>query len=82
MVSKMPAFDFVCGPLVRSGGRDRVHLSRKLERDAIEAGYVEAWQHTNARRSPALKPDPERRPLPGVPNERTSGVSASVSSPS
>jgi hypothetical protein len=30
---------------------DRVRLSRELERDAVEAGYVEAWQHTNARRS-------------------------------
>ena len=43
------------------GGGDRVRLSRELERDAIEAGYVEAWQHTNARRSPARKPYPERR---------------------
>jgi hypothetical protein len=33
------------------GGGDRVRLSRALERDAIEAGYVEAWQHSNARRS-------------------------------
>jgi hypothetical protein len=33
------------------GGGDRVRLSRELERDAIEAGYVEPWQHTNARRS-------------------------------
>jgi hypothetical protein len=43
------------------GGGDRVRLSRELERDAIEAGYVEAWQHSNARRSPARKPYPERR---------------------
>jgi len=27
---------------------DRVRLSRDLERDAISAGYVEPWQHTNA----------------------------------
>jgi hypothetical protein len=28
-----------------------VRLSRELERDAIEAGCVEPWQHTNAKRS-------------------------------
>jgi hypothetical protein len=33
------------------GGGDRVRLSRDLERDAIEAGYVERWRHSNARRS-------------------------------
>jgi hypothetical protein len=33
------------------GGGDRVRLSRDLERDAIDAGYVENWRHTNARRS-------------------------------
>jgi hypothetical protein len=33
------------------GGGDRVRLSRDLERDALSAGYVEPWQHTNARRS-------------------------------
>ena len=38
------------------GGGDRVRLSRELERDAIETGYVEAWQHSNARRSLARKP--------------------------
>lgn len=32
------------------GGGDRVRLSRKLERDAIEAGYVEPWQHSHAKR--------------------------------
>jgi len=32
------------------GGGDRVRLSRELERDAIEAGYVEPWRHTNAKR--------------------------------
>ena len=29
------------------GGGDRVRLSRELERDAIEAGYVEAWRRIN-----------------------------------
>src|SRR5262249_49249268 len=38
------------------GGGDRVRLSRDLERDAISAGYVEPWQHTNARRSAERKP--------------------------
>jgi hypothetical protein len=38
------------------GGGDRVRLSRRLERDAIEAGYVEPWQHSNARRSVEEKP--------------------------
>jgi hypothetical protein len=37
------------------GGGDRVRLSRELERDAIEAGYVEPWRHSNARRSPERK---------------------------
>ncbi len=32
------------------GGGDRVRLSRELERDAIEAGLVEPWQRTNAKR--------------------------------
>src|SRR5262249_20089963 len=32
------------------GGGDRVRLSRQLERDAIEAGYVEPWRHTYAKR--------------------------------
>jgi hypothetical protein len=39
-----------------AGGGDRVRLSRDLERDAISAGYVEPWQHTNARRSAERKP--------------------------
>jgi hypothetical protein len=34
------------------GGGDRVRLSRALERDAIDAGYIEPWQHTNAKRKP------------------------------
>jgi hypothetical protein len=38
------------------GGGDRVRLSRELERDAIEAGHVSTWQHTNARRNSARKP--------------------------
>jgi hypothetical protein len=37
------------------GGGDRVRLSRDLERDAISAGYVGPWQHTNARRSQERK---------------------------
>jgi hypothetical protein len=37
------------------GGGDRVRLSRELEHDAIEGGYVEAWRHTNAKRSPERK---------------------------
>jgi len=37
------------------GGGDRVRLSRDLERDAIAAGYVEPWKHTNARRSAERK---------------------------
>jgi hypothetical protein len=52
------------------GGGDRVRLSRELERDAIEAGYVEAWQHTNARRSLARRPYPERRATSRYPASR------------
>src|SRR5262249_52403388 len=37
------------------GGGDRVRLSRDLERDAIDAGFVEQWKHTNARRSAKRK---------------------------
>jgi hypothetical protein len=48
--------EYILGGRIRgshrlAGGGDRVRLSRELERDAIEAGYVEAWQHSNARRS-------------------------------
>jgi hypothetical protein len=43
------------------GGGDRVRLSCELERDAIEAGYVEPWRHTNARRSAVRKPYSPRR---------------------
>ena len=50
------------------GGGDRVRLSRALERDAIEAGYVDAWQHTNARRSPERRAyRPRRAPRPPGP---------------
>lgn len=38
-----------------AGGGDRVRLSRELERDAIDAGYVEPWQHTYARRTDKRK---------------------------
>lgn len=38
------------------GGGDRVRPSRDLERDAIEAEYIEPWQHTYARRSEERKP--------------------------
>jgi hypothetical protein len=44
------------------GGGDRVRLSRELERDAIEAGLVGAWQRTNAKRSLDRK-DYRKRPL-------------------
>ena len=37
------------------GGGDRVRLARDLERDALEAGAVECWQHTNAKRSAERK---------------------------
>jgi hypothetical protein len=33
-----------------AGGGDHVRLSRDLERDGIEAGHIEPWQHTNAKR--------------------------------
>jgi hypothetical protein len=43
------------------GGGDRVRLSRDLELDAIDAGYVRDWQHTNARRSTERKPYGQHR---------------------
>jgi hypothetical protein len=46
------------------GGGDRVRLSRDLERDAISAGYVDPWQHTNARRSAERKTYRLRRLYP------------------
>jgi hypothetical protein len=36
------------------GGGDRVRLSKSLEHDAIQAGYVEPWPHKNARRCAAM----------------------------
>src|SRR5262245_34800359 len=46
------------------GGGDRVRLSRDLERDAIDAGFVEQWKHTNARRSAERKAYRLRRLYP------------------
>jgi hypothetical protein len=43
------------------GGGDRVRLSRQLERDAIEAGLVDPWKHTNAKRSAQRKARRPRR---------------------
>jgi hypothetical protein len=53
--------EYILGGRIRGshrlpGGGDRVRLSRELERDAIEAGYVEAWRHTNAKRLVEEKP--------------------------
>jgi hypothetical protein len=58
--------EYILGGRIRGshrlpGGGDRVRLSRELERDAIEAGYVDEWQHTNAKRSVEEKP---YRPCP------------------
>src|SRR5262249_43179646 len=44
-----------------AGGGDRVRLSRHLERDGIDAGYIEPWQHTNAKRAAQRKAYPPRR---------------------
>ena len=44
-----------------TGGGDRVRLSRQLERDAIEAGLVDPWKHTNAKRSAQRKDYRPRR---------------------
>lgn len=38
------------------GGGDRVRLSRELARDAVEAGLVDEWRRTNAKRSANRKP--------------------------
>jgi hypothetical protein len=43
------------------GGGDRVRLSRQLERDAIEAGLVQPWKRTNAKRSAQRKDHQPRR---------------------
>src|SRR5262249_51260202 len=53
--------EYILGGRIRGshrlpGGGDRVRLSRELERDAIETGYVQRWQHTNAKRSVEEKP--------------------------
>jgi hypothetical protein len=55
------------------GGGDRVRLSRELERDAIEAGYVEPWQRTNAKRSAEEKPYRVRRCSSGGDRHPTRG---------
>lgn len=39
-----------------AGGGDRVRLSRQLERDAITAGAIEPWRHSNAKRSGERRP--------------------------
>jgi hypothetical protein len=44
------------------GGGDRIRLSRELELDSIQAGLVETWQHTNAKRK-ADRKDYRKRPL-------------------
>jgi hypothetical protein len=66
------------------GGGDRVRLSRQLERDAIEAGLVDPWKHTNAKRSAQRKARRPRRsshdverqgdPLAGPLNEQLAGA--------
>jgi hypothetical protein len=43
------------------GGGDRIRLSRELERDAIEAGYVKPWRHSYAKRSAEERPYRVRR---------------------
>jgi hypothetical protein len=65
------------------GGGDRVRLSRQLERDAIEAGYVEPWQHKNAKRKldgSAVR-GVSATPLAGGADERTGATSTVLSSP-
>ena len=44
------------------GGGDRVRLSRELELDASQAGLVETWQRTNAKRK-ADRKEYRKRPL-------------------
>src|SRR5262249_26935880 len=43
------------------GGGDRIRLSRQLERDAVEAGDVRPWQHTNAKRKTHSSPGSGKR---------------------
>jgi hypothetical protein len=50
-----------------------VRLSRELERDAIEAGCVEPWQHTNAKRSVEEKPYRVRRCSSGGERQHPTG---------
>ena len=51
----------ISGSHLLPGGGDRVRLSRQLERDAIEAGLVDPWKHTNAKRSAQRKDHQPRR---------------------
>ena len=51
------------------GGGDRVRLSEDLKRDAIAAGFVEAWDRTYARRSEERKSYPPRRLTRRAPRE-------------
>ena len=51
----------ISGAHTLPGGGDRVRLSRELERDAIEAGYVKDWPHTYARRAETRKAYRPRR---------------------
>lgn len=52
------------GPHKLPGGGDRVRLSEELKRDAIAAGYIQLWQRTNARRTPATaRKDYRPRPI-------------------
>ena len=53
------------------GGGDRVRLSRQLERDAIEAGLVDPWKHTNAKRSDQRKDYRSRRSSQNVERQET-----------
>ncbi len=55
------------------GGGDRVRLSRQLERDAIEAGLVQPWKHTNAKRSAERRDS--RRPHHRAQTERLPDLS-------
>jgi hypothetical protein len=70
--------EYILGGRIRGshrlpGGGDRVRLSRELERDAIEAGYVEPWQHSNAKRSVEEKPYRVRRRSSGGERHTPSG---------
>lgn len=56
------------------GGGDRVRLSRELERDCIEAGLIQDWQRTNAKRS-ADRKEYRKRPLTRRAPEQSGPVS-------